>query len=661
MTTHDSEPVPLEGPAPGPGAAPAETGAAAIALALARDRTGGSDAKLDAFLDEQTRFLRLQSENLHEQRALQIEHLKQQEKHLRLRFFGDRLRIGLQLLGIVAGLAVVSFLGALAWNAHEDHGVSIAAFSVPPDLAQRGLTGQVVASQLLDQLAELQKRTATSRPASSYANDWGGDIKVEIPETGVSIGELNRYLRQWLGAETRITGEIVRTSSGVAVTARAGDEPGRRFEGAESDLDKLIGQAAEAVYQQTQPYRYAVWLASTGQADAALAAYKRLARSGSKEDQQWAYTGWATALLAKGDDAGTVAVIREAERRGLDVHETGGGAALALAENDLGHFEEELTDIRNGLRQDRSARLHTIFVGPAARRVQEATIATLLGDHRTGAAQIGGVGDLSLEGGGPVRQLMSAILEQILDHDVSGGRRGFELLVQRDPSAEPARVAVDLYAAQVLDDGPGLIAAAERVQKASPVSGPLTIRAWPMLALGYALAGRQADAEALLATTPLDCDRCLEARGRVAAVRRDWVGAAHWFSLLDQQAPESPNWDAEWGEALLAEGDLDGAIAKLAEAHRKSPHYADPVELWGEALMRKGDFAGAVAKFAAADKEAPRWGRNHLRWGEALLRSGRYAEARAQFEAANGMDLSRPDRAALDVFLARTARGPLHG
>ncbi len=41
--------------------------------------------------------------------------------------------------------------------------------------------------------------------------------------------------------------------------------------------------------------------------------------------------------------------------------------------------------------------------------------------------------------------------------------------------------------------------------------------------------------------------------------------------------------------------------------------------------------------------------------------AGRYAAARAQFEAADGMDLSAPDRAALNVLLARTASGPLHG
>ena len=40
---------------------------------------------------------------------------------------------------------------------------------------------------------------------------------------------------------------------------------------------------------------------------------------------------------------------------------------------------------------------------------------------------------------------------------------------------------------------------------------------------------------------------------------------------------------------------------------------------------------------------------------------GRYAEARAQFVVASGMDLNGPDRAALNVLLARTAAGHLHG
>ncbi len=110
----------------------------------------------------------------------------------------------------------------------------------------------------------------------------------------------------------------------------------------------------------------------------------------------------------------------------------------------------------------------------------------------------------------------------------------------------------------------------------------------------------------------------------------------------------------------LGHGDTDGAIAALSTAHAKSPNFADPLELWGEALVQKHDFAGAAVKFAEADKDAPKWGRNHLRWGEALLLAGRYAEARTQFQAADALDLNPPDRAALGVFLARTALGPLH-
>jgi hypothetical protein len=41
--------------------------------------------------------------------------------------------------------------------------------------------------------------------------------------------------------------------------------------------------------------------------------------------------------------------------------------------------------------------------------------------------------------------------------------------------------------------------------------------------------------------------------------------------------------------------------------------------------------------------------------------SGRYAEAREQHQMASGLDLSKPDRAALEPLSARTAKGTLHG
>jgi tetratricopeptide (TPR) repeat protein len=641
----------LEPPEPSTPVTP-DTSAAAVALALSRKRGGArTDARLDEFLEKQTRMLDLQMEHLHEQRALQ-------EKHLRLRYFGDRLRVGLQLLGIAFGLVLALVIGAAAWSAYQDHGVVIEAFSVPPDLAARGLTGQVAASQLLDRLAELQAQTVTSRPASTYANDWGGDIKVEIPETGVSIGELNRYLRQWLGSETKIGGEIVRTPTGLAVTARAGDAPGRRFAGAEADVDGLIAQAAEAVYRQTQPYRYAVYLSSRGRGDEAIAAFARLARSGPVEDRAWAYVGWGSIEFQRSQFAEAVKHVQAA--LALNPRLQPAFPILGLSLSAMGSSGPVIDTTHQELKLLQSGRAIGLPGGAAAAagriRLLEAIDASAAGDYSRAAALALSVPEISFEGAAQgFHPDMFAATALMKLHDVARARQ-----VRTSPTTVSPYQVFSLRTNELtaLDDWPGLarlLETANAEQRALLASSPYA------LAQVYAHVGRLTEAEALVSNTPFDCQPCLSVRGLIASQRRDWAAADRWYGLAAGVAGPFSDPLIDWAQSLLARNDPDGAIARLAQAHRMTPKFADPLELWGEALMRKGDFAGAIGKFAEADKTAPRWGRNHLRWGEALLRSGRYAEARAQFEAAGGMDLSRPDRAALDVFLDRTAKGPLHG
>jgi DNA-binding XRE family transcriptional regulator len=223
------------------------------------------------------------------------------QAHVRRGSPKGRITLALQGLSLAVGLALALAVAAMAWRAHEARGMRIEAFSVPPELAQRGVTGQVVASQLLDRLRVLQAKTVIKRPASSSADGWRMDINVETPETGVSIGALNRSLRGWLGSETHISGEIVRTPLGLAVTARVGPAPGWRFEGPDASLDMLMAQAAEAIYAQTQPYHWAVYLSSTGRQDEALATYKELARSGSPEDRHRASVALSERPAVRGD------------------------------------------------------------------------------------------------------------------------------------------------------------------------------------------------------------------------------------------------------------------------------------------------------------------------------------------------------------------------
>ena len=634
---------------------------AAMAIGARKGRAGGkTDEVFDSFLRDQQRLINLQTEHLHEQRELIL-------SRLRWGRFSDRVKALLQVLTVLVGVAFASAIAVMAWQAHEDHGVSIAAFSVPPDFAQRGLTGQVIASEVLDRLSDLQVSTVTARPASSYANDWGGDIKVEIPETGVSIGELNRWLREWLGSGTRITGEVVRTAGGIAVTARAGEASGRRFEGAEGDIDKLVNQAAEAIYAQTQPYRFAIWQASHGQEAEALAKFEWLARHGPPQDQPWAYAGWSSALLQRGDFEGAARVVREGQRRGLQLYDSGALNYLSIAENALARFDALATARRVEDELKRTGRGFGTLPRDAALENIRGAIAGRLGDYRTVIEVWAGDPGFNLEGlAVNVRTLLGRAL--VADHDVTAGLR------LSNPTSEGllnfSGLNYGLYsdrmkAALALRDWPGVVAMGQKAFSLAASDARTRQFAFreeaAILAVGYARVGRLADARAMLDKTLLDCESCLAARGWVAELGGDHAGADRWFAAFERADPEIPFPDAEWAQALLERGDLDGAIAKARQAHRTGPHFAEPLETWGDALMAKEDYAGAGARFAEADKDAPKWGRNHLRWGEALMLSGHYAATRAQYQAASGLDLSKPDRAALNVLLARTASGPLHG
>ena len=155
---------------------------------------------------------------------------------------------------IVAAVAVV-------WRASQDRSLVIQALKAPPDLVGRGLTGEVLASKLLDRLAEIDANADSLRAPETFRNDWGDDVQIDIPQTGVSIGELDRYLRQWLGERTSIGGEVVRNADGtLSLTVRAGSRGAATQTGSEAELEVLLQQAAEAVFLKTQPFRYSKYL-----------------------------------------------------------------------------------------------------------------------------------------------------------------------------------------------------------------------------------------------------------------------------------------------------------------------------------------------------------------------------------------------------------------
>ena len=72
-------------------------------------------------------------------------------------------------------------------------------------------------------------------------------------------------------------------------------------------------------------------------------------------------------------------------------------------------------------------------------------------------------------------------------------------------------------------------------------------------------------------------------------------------------APDLPPAYYSWGVALARHGDLVGAEAKLIDANKRGPHWADPLKAWGDVLVKQGKIKEALAKYDQALKFAPNW------------------------------------------------------
>src|SRR5262249_28345385 len=246
-------------------------------------RPSSVDVEAEGFLRDQRLLTSLQTQHLHEQRDLQI-------AHLRVRRWKDRLSLGLQLFAVVVGTTAALILIVAGWHSHQDHGLVVDAFRVPQSLEEEGLTGEVVAAHFLDKLQALQSQTDSDRPANTFQNSWGKEITLEIPETGLRWSELERLLRDELGHVTHVTGEIYRTEHGIALTARLGTIPPRTFLGSRGEIDALTQQAAESIYRSSQPYRFSDYLEQHGRLDEAFEVISELARSGPPGERPWAYS-----------------------------------------------------------------------------------------------------------------------------------------------------------------------------------------------------------------------------------------------------------------------------------------------------------------------------------------------------------------------------------
>ena len=622
---------------------------------------GGASEEAREYLRKQSRLVELQIADL--EREDRLRHWS-----LRVHHISDVIKVMFEVTAALIALAVIVMIAAAVWSAAHDDSVVIDAFRMPADIAQRGLSGDVIANQFLDRLAQLQAQTDSSRAPGTYASDWGSQIKVEIPDTGVSIGEAYRYLAGWLGHQTHISGEVWRTENGIALTIRTSGNSSMAFEGRERDLGALLMRAAESVYGQTQPYRYAVYLTTHGRGVEEERILRNLALDGPESEKPWAYTLWAFSATNAGDNAEALRRAREAVALAPD---------LPLALNDLadmeawaGHDEREL-QMSRATRRALDGRGGNLIIPRAAAVIaiqSSANIAEEVGDFREALAlyeRLVNVPDF--EGSRSVAPIMGAAVAA-LGHNLARSHR----LLQANRDANQAAKAITGFGWQLANfrfaqfeqfvavedwrSARADIEAALATPAATSHAGRAFLRAqgWPWLALADAKTGDLNATRREIGRTPLDCYLCLRVRGQIDSLEKNWNGGAYWFARAVMLGPSIPFAYSEWGGMLMRKGDLDGAIAKFESAHRKGPHFADPLEIWGEALIAKNRSDLALAKFEEADKYAPNWGRLHLKWGEALWWSGRKDDARKQFATAATLDLVTSEKSELAQSRSRS-------
>lgn len=568
--------------------------------------------------------------------------------HRRWQIASERAGFILKCLMGAAGVGAALILAVMAWNASRADGLVIKPFSVPPSLVARGVTGEAVASGLMDRLSAIGDIARSGEVQRQVAGDLGQEISIQIPETGVSLSQIDQWLKEKLGHERRVTGEvIIREDGSVILNTRIGSLALPDQTGAVSDLPALLQKAAEAVYAREQQGSYGTYLNRQGRFEDGVAFARTLIARRSARDKAEGYArlgyflGWTSGLQAE----------RAAYYRSLAIDPD----APNYARGNLSGIEQSLGRVETAYRL--GSQIRTLLerrdygAGSTREAVRQRLVDTTgnlgeaTGDFGTALKMNSDLARAELQG---FNANSAPLLDVAQDHaNLHDVRRAKAALASFEPDNEAAQAFAKMATVSTIalatGDWPGALTAIDariaapqrRLSNRETQIAILGLRAKVLIELG-----RLDEAQAQLDATPLDCQPCVVERGRLAAARGDARLADHWLSWAVRMAPSLPQASYEWGRVLLARGDAARAVAQFQIANQGGPRWADPLLGWGEALLAKGDFKGATVKFKAAAKLAPNWGRAEMLWGEALGKLGKTDMARDHWRKAGAMFLT---------------------
>jgi tetratricopeptide (TPR) repeat protein len=590
--------------------ASAEAFAAAVAaLASRQDPQVARDTS--AFLRDQSELLRVQKRHLEDEHALRLAHLQGQKHEGNLRRTGIRIRIAFQfLIAVVAALIGIVVL-VMFRDAVSSRSVVIDAFDIAPNLSTQVPGGKIVAAGLLDVLTRIQAATRSGAERRHLSNAWTNDIAIEVPETGLSIGQLERMLTARFGHDQHIDGDVVQTrKGGLALTVRGTGILPKTFTDETSDLDALLTEAGEYVYGQSQPGLWAAYLSNNNRYDEAIRFSQAAFTTADPSERPYVLNYWANAITAKGGDGAmreALTLYREALRLKPDYWVGYNNIMYAL-----GGLGDEEGLVRVGRQMIKAAGGRPGRAPENLYQNYDQMVWDLWAVRASKIADIeshGGIGTTSSATG--AENLNVAQFEAQM-HDIESAT--FRLKTTPVDEKNPGDVAAAAMDRALLAEERGDLKAAAREWDAFAAAyanttvstaNPLSIC---FAALTYEKTGQPAKADAALnAVGTLTYVDCYRFRGDLLDLRGDWAGAQAWYAKAVKLGPSMPAGYYSWGVALAQRGDLKAAAVKFKDAHQKGSHWADPLKAWGDVLMRQGHPKEALVKYDEALKYAPNW------------------------------------------------------
>ena len=576
--------------------APLDPTAAALAAEASRNNPELAQAA-SAYFRKQSHLVEIQTEHLHEQRIVNLQLLK-------LRRLGERLRVGLQVFFVLAATAIGLGAVLMLRDAITSRRVVIEPFHAPPGLATRGLDGTVIASGLLDQLSRLQDATRSSSAARGLTGAWSATIKLDVPDTGISVGELSRLLKERFGHDVHIDGDLVETAAGgLELTVRGNGVPPRAFTASGADLAKLTVEAAEYVYSMSQPVRWATFLNNSGRYAECIDFCRTAIPSANPDDRSLLLTRWAVANDSSGGSTReSLALLQTAIRL-----QPSDWIARANITNDLMIVEDEEGAWRTG--EDMRA-----AAGGRPGKAPDIyyqnwdyltwNLPAWLEETRADAEANAGMGTGQSSAGPTIADIYGRL------HDPEAAE--LSLKTTKEAVGDLTIDAMTHFVRGRLAGEAGDVKAAasemeafgtEYANPAESTNNP-GYNCW--IAPAEEAAGHPDKADQVLRTGGSFVD-CYRFRADILDGRGDWSGAQKAYADAVALAPDLPAAYYSWGVALARHGDLAGAEVKLAEANNRGPHWADPLKVWADLLAKEGKTRDALAQYDQALKNAPNW------------------------------------------------------